>query len=103
MATRNDNYSADEVNALVELYPEYIDKVDVDKNFLIIRVIDLLRVLDMLTPQDKGIVVLLGMFALPSRQVGDMLGLSHQTVLTKYPKIIESMVLYINGSELPES
>ena len=97
MEYRRDNYSLDEVNALVELYPEYIDKVDVDKNFLLIRVIDLLRVLDMLAPQDKAIIVLCGCFGLPSRRVGSMLDLSHQTVLTKYPKILDEMVELING------
>ena len=87
-------YDLDEVTALVE---EFLELRDSSRTFVRVRLMDLDRSVPRLTLPLRQAVVLHGMYGLSLRDVGEMVGSSHQTVLRRYNNGLEQLLYTMNG------
>lgn len=92
------NYSASEIEALVENYEllRCISRVP-----WLVRKCDLDHAVRMLPPKQYQAVLLVGLIGLDLRSAGTEMGVSHQTMWKRYRSGLEWITNYLNGG-LPQ-
>ena len=94
---RADNYSEDEVRALIENYEELANRRE--RLWIMVRLLDLEQAIDKLPENEGRAVKLHGLNVLPLRQVGDTIHVSHSTVRRLYFSGVRKLTAIINGRE----
>lgn len=89
------NYTAEEVEALVELKAE-LDPAAMKLAWLV-RLWDLDTAIRRMPPKEYQAVLLIGLVGIDTRTAGNALGVSHMTVWRRYQRGIEWIVNYLNG------
>lgn len=89
------NYDLDEVTVLVEEYAELTFKRH--KSAILVRLIDLERVLKRLSRPHYTAVLLCGMVGLTTRTAGTLVGVSKDTMHRRYQRGLREIVTYLNG------
>ena len=93
---RRGNYSTEEVEAVAEGYEELVEFEG--KAWIHVRLIDLRRAMDTLTPERQQAVLLCGLIGYSTRQAAPFLQVSHTTVANRYKAGLDAMNTYLNGS-----
>jgi len=91
----SDNYSEDEVRALVENYDELHYRKD--RLWLLVRLVDLEQAIDKLPQKEAEAVKLCGLIGLSTRWAGDTMGISHTTVRKHYLRGLSRLTRLVNG------
>jgi DNA-directed RNA polymerase specialized sigma24 family protein len=94
-AFRRANYGSAEIQTLVEEYWELRELKR--KHWILVRLADLEAAVRRLPLPLREAVVLHGVCALPTRRVGEMVGVSHSTVQARYRAGMENLSTLING------
>lgn len=90
----SNSYDLDEVTALVE---EFLELRDSSRAFVRVRLMDLDRSVPRLPLPLRQAVVLHGMYGYSLRDVGQLVGVAHQTVLRRYQNGLTQLLSTMNG------
>lgn len=87
-------YTLEEVTVIVEEYAELRYKKH--RPFILVRLMDLERVLRRLSPKHRAAVLLCGMVGLTTRTAGVLAGVSKDTMHRRYQRGLGEIVMHLN-------